>query len=213
MVRRSSGLVTVLLLTACQRVPTPGLARGEALFNTCAACHGPRGGGNQALGAPAIAGLPAWYVQSQLEMFQHNHRGYMPFDTNGIRMKSMAWTLDAATDPASVAAYVASLAPTMPAPVLQGGHAAVGQVTFQAVCQNCHGPDAKGMEAMHSPPLAQQSDWYLLHQLKNFHGGLRGTDTANVWAMTMRPNAMMLDDTAMVNVLAYIQTLRQAAAK
>ena len=203
------GAATVLVFqAACNRPPTPGLARGEALFRTCASCHGPQGAGNQALAAPAIAGLPKWYVQAQLESFQAAHRGYMPFDTTGMRMKSIAWTLDDSTDAGSVAEYVASLPATNPAPVLTGGDVAAGQTTFQ-VCSACHGPAAAGSEPVHAPPLSGASDWYLLTQLTKFKAGWRGTDPADVWGQTMRAQAMMLPDSAaMVNVIAYIKTLR-----
>ncbi len=201
----AAGLMA-LTLTACNRVPTPGVARGRVLFETCARCHGPAGAGNVALHAPAIAGLPAWYVQAQLENFQANRRGFAPFDTNGIRMKSVSWSLDLETDAASVAAYVASLPPVRPEPVLRGD-ARAGEATFQ-VCMACHGADGRGNEAIHAPPLVGQSDWYLVAQLEKFKAGWRGTDAADMWGQTMRPNAMAPDSAAMVNVVAYIQTLR-----
>jgi cytochrome c553 len=209
MVRQRSRWITAAALVvaaSCSRAPGSDLAAGRTLFDNCARCHGALGGGNRALGAPAIAGLPRWYVQAQLEKFRGAHRGYAPFDTTGIRMKSMARTLGSDADLASVAAYVSSLAPAKPAPVLSGDVQA-GQVAFQ-VCQACHGPDAMGNEAMHAPPIAMESDWYLVAQLHKFKAGWRGTDTADMWGMTMRPNAMMLDDAGMANVVAYIQSRR-----
>ena len=198
----------VLLSTvaACGRTPTPGVARGKALFDACVPCHGAQGAGNQALAAPAIAGLPQWYVHAQLENFQAGRRGGAPFDTTGIRMKSMSWALDLPGDVASVAAYVATLPPANPAPALTGD-AQAGRTTFE-VCAACHGADGKGNDAVHAPPLAGQGDWYLLAQLHKFRAGWRGADTADLWGQTMRPNALMLDDAAMTNVVAYIQTLR-----
>jgi len=196
----------LLTLTACAPAPTTGIARGKALFERCTPCHGDNGTGNRALGAPAIAGLPEWYVEGQLTDFRAGRRGYAPFDTNGIRMKSMSWTLQDSTDVAAVAMYVASLpAPTL-TPVLHGNVAA-GQATFQ-ICAACHGPAARGNPDMHAPPLAGRSDWYLIRQLHDFHAGWRGGDTADVWGQVMKPNAMPLDDTMMVNVLSYIETLR-----
>lgn len=200
-------VLAALGVAACNHTPTPGLARGEALFDACAPCHGANGGGNQALGAPAIAGLPRWYIQAQLENFQAARRGGAPFDTTGIRMKSMSWSLDLPGDLESVAEYVASLAPTDPAPALEGGDAEAGKATYQ-VCAVCHGPDAKGNEALHAPPLAGQSDWYLMRQLHKFKAGWRGTSSADTWGGTMRPNALGLDDAAMANVVAYVQTLQ-----
>ncbi len=199
--------VLALGVAACHRAPEPGIARGEALYDTCAPCHGVNGGGNQTLGAPAIAGLPRWYVQAQLEKFQAGQRGGHAFDTTGIRMKSMSWSLDLPGDLESVAEFVAALPPTAPAPALQGGDAQAGQGTY-VVCAACHGADGKGNEAVHAPPLVGQSDWYLLAQLHKFKAGWRGANPADTWGATMRPNALMLDDAAMANVVAYIQTLQ-----
>jgi cytochrome c553 len=198
-------LPVLLLVASC--APQQGIARGKDLYDTCVPCHGRDGAGNKALGAPSIGGLPLWYVEAQLKTFQAGHRGYAPFDTSGIRMKTMSWSLDLEGDVGSVAAYVASL----PRPAVPGGSvtgdATAGQATF-AVCTTCHGPAAAGNEALHAPPLAGQHDWYLLAQLQKFHAGWRGTRPGDAWGMAMRPNAMALDPAAMQNVIAYIQTLK-----
>jgi cytochrome c553 len=196
----------LVLAAACNRTPEPGLARGRAVYGTCVPCHGANGAGDQALGAPAIAGLPRWYVQSQLENFTTGRRGAHPLDTVGLRMKSMSLALDREGDLPSVAEYVASMTAVPAAPVL-AGDAAAGQAAFQ-VCLACHGADARGNEALHAPPLAGQHDWYLLRQLQKFRQGWRGADPADVWGATMRANALALDDAAMRNLVAYIQTLR-----
>lgn len=198
-------LAALAVLGACNRPPTPGLARGATLYTTCGKCHGDQGQGDRLLEAPAIGGLPAWYVQTQLENFAAAHRGYAPFDTAGIRMKSVAWTLDREGDVPSVAQYVATLAPARPAPVLPG-NAAAGEATFQ-ICAACHGMAGEGNEAVHAPPLAGRSDWYLVAQLHKFKNGMRGARPQDIWGQTMRPQAMMLDDSAITNVVAYIQTL------
>ncbi len=202
-------MVVLLALGAasCNRAPVQGVARGEALYDTCTPCHGENGAGNRTLAAPAIAGLPQWYVQAQLEKFQAGHRGGTAFDTTGIRMKSMSWSLDLTGDLESVAEFVAGMAPTNPEPVLQGADAQAGQATYQ-VCAACHGTDGRGNEAVHAPPLVGQSDWYLLAQLHKFKAGWRGANPADIWGATMRANALTLDDAAMANVVAYIQTLQ-----
>lgn len=211
MVRRISRRLSVGVLlaaaAACNQAPTPGLARGEALFGNCTPCHGSEGHGNAELAAPNIAGLPQWYVQAQLEKFRAAHRGYDAFDTTGIRMKSMSWTLGLPGDVESVAEYVASLPRTASTPVLDGGDAQAGQSTYQ-VCVACHGPQAQGNETVNAPPLVGQADWYLLAQLHKFKSGARGGDPADVSGQTMRPNTLVLDDQAMLNVVAYIQTLQ-----
>jgi len=204
---RAAG-ATLLLLSAaaCNQAPTPGLARGEALFDTCVPCHGADGGGDLTLAAPSIAGLPQWYLEAQLRKFQAGHRGGTAFDTTGIRMKSMSWSLDLEGDLESVAEYVASLPAATPEVTVQGNVQA-GQAAYQT-CAACHGPGAQGMEALGAPPLVAQSDWYMIAQLRKFKSGQRGTDPADISGGTMRPNAMLLDDQAMQDVVAYIQTLR-----
>ncbi len=204
---RVSGALVAGLLAGCGGAPEQGIARGKDLFDTCVPCHGVDGGGKADLRAPVIAGLPTWYVEAQLKTFQAGHRGYAAFDTVGIRMKSMSWSLDLEGDIGSVAAYVASLTkPTGATPTVTGGPAA-GQAGF-TLCASCHGVDAKGIEVLHGPPLAGQADWYLLAQLRKFRAGQRGTHPGDVWGAAMRPNAMALDDAGMANVISYIQTLK-----
>ena len=204
------GLLALVVVAACTRAPVPGVARGHALYSTCAACHGPNGAGNPNLGAPAIGGLPAWYVQAQLANFNGARRGYDPFDTNGIRMKSVSWTLDRPGDDSSVALYNATLNPGPTAQTLQGDTTA-GKATF-AICAACHGPNGAGNPEVHAPPIAGRSDWYLYGQLQKFKAGRRGAHPADVWGATMRAQAMALDSATMLNVLSYIHTLRQEPA-
>ena len=61
-----AALYAAALLAGCAETPGPGLARGKMMFDNCTPCHGADGYGNPALGAPAIAGLPRWYVERQL---------------------------------------------------------------------------------------------------------------------------------------------------
>ncbi|MGE0556393.1 MAG: cytochrome c [Gemmatimonadales bacterium] len=201
-----SAALVVAGVSACSRPPVQGLARGEALFDTCLPCHGADGGGNQALGAPAIAGLPQWYVEAQLAAFQAGHRGYDAYDTVGIRMKTMARALDLEGDIPSVAEYVASLSPVRPAGVLTGD-AQAGQAAW-AVCAACHGADGAGNQSLRAPPLTGQADWYVARQLQKFRAGTRGTGPGDAWGAVMRPNALPLDDAAISNLTAYLQTLR-----
>jgi len=177
------------------------------MFDTCSPCHGDAGEGNQQLGAPAIAGLPQWYVEGQLNNFRSGYRGSHPMDTVGIRMHSMARALNSEGDLESMAEYVASLPVTYPAPVLAGDPQA-GRETYNATCLACHGPAAEGVEAVGGPPLVGQSDWYMLRQFQKFRMGWRGTNTNDIYGMTMRPNSLLYDDEAVENALAYVQTLQ-----
>jgi cytochrome c553 len=206
-----ASLLLVALLAACNQPPTPGLARGETLYDSCAKCHGDAGEGDERLRAPAIAGLPQWYVESQLVKFAAAHRGYDAHDTTGIMMKSVAWILDREGDVPSVAQYIASL-PQPRVPGVLHGNAQAGAATF-ATCAACHGAQGEGNEAVHAPPLAGRSDWYLLAQLQKFKNGQRGARPEDVWGATMRPQAMMLDDSAMINVVTHIQGLGAGAQR
>jgi cytochrome c553 len=105
-----------------------------------------------------------------------------------------------------VADYVATLAPTKPAPTLSGGDATAGAGAY-AVCTACHGPDGKGNPALQAPPIVGANDWYLLAQLKKFKAGVRGTNPLDTSGATMRPMSLTLaDEQAMKNVLAHIAT-------
>jgi cbb3-type cytochrome c oxidase subunit III len=198
--------LAALTAAGCDATATPGLARGEALFDTCAPCHGANGAGNPRLGAPPIAGLPEWYVRSQLEKFQAGQRGAHPMDTVGIRMKSMSLALDLDGDVESVAGYVASLTASTPQNMLDGD-AQAGAAIF-AICAACHGPNGSGNEALSAPPLTGQGDWYVAAQLRKFRSGWRGSAPGDITGATMRANAMTLDDAAIENLAAYIETLR-----
>lgn len=194
-------------LSACAEQAPVGVERGEALFESCTACHGDQGQGNQEYGAPAIAGLDAQYVETQLEHFRAGARGAHPDDREGMRMRPMVQTLRHDGDLESVAAYVASLPAPRPDATLSGGDASRGQAIF-ATCAECHGADGAGNPERSAPRLAGSSDWYLLTQLTKFRAGIRGADPRDATGATMRPMAMSLaDEQAMRDVVAYIATL------
>lgn len=207
MARRLLALV-VLAAAACDSTPPPvGMARGAELFETCQPCHGPTGAGNAAIEAPAIAGLPQWYVEAQLRSFQEGWRGKHPEDLPGLRMRPMAITLNRDGDIESVAQYVASLPAPFPESTLHG-NAGAGAAQYEQVCVTCHGPDGRGNEALRAPPIVQLHDWYLVQELENFRSGARGAHPADTWGLTMRAQAALLSDQAMRDVIAYVQTLR-----
>jgi len=59
-------------------------------LNLCAACHGSNGLGNEALSAPALAGVNDWYLVSQYEHFRAGRRGTHPDDPWGAQMHRLA---------------------------------------------------------------------------------------------------------------------------
>jgi cytochrome c553 len=187
----------------------PDLAHGEELFELCAQCHGSTGAGNELFEAPAIAGLPAWYVEAQVRNFRDGVRGAHPDDYAGLRMRPMSRMLRGDQDLLDVTHYVAGLEPVMPEATLQGD-AARGKVHYDQVCVTCHAADGNGNEALHAPPLLYNSDWYMLAQLKKFKSGLRGAKPGDTWGATMRSMSMTLEDEQhMQDVVAYVLTLRK----
>ncbi len=198
----------LVLLAGCGAPVHQGLARGKDLYNTCVPCHGRDGLGNQALGAPVIAGLPEWYVAAQLDKFQKGIRGAHPDDNEGARMRPMARSLDLPGDVESVAMYVATLAPPRSITTLSGGNVAAGQTRFSSICFTCHGPQGQGNPDLKAPRLTSQADWYMLAQLQKFKDGLRGAHPQDTTGQQMRVMASTLEDRqAMLDVIAYIGTL------
>ena len=88
-------LASLALITAlaagCQTAPA-GVERGAQVFDYCVQCHGADGAGNPDIEAPAIAGLPAWYVEAQIHKFRDGTRGAHPDDLPGLRMRPMSRT-------------------------------------------------------------------------------------------------------------------------
>ena len=206
-VRRIGLPLLAIGMAACDATPPPaGMARGEELYETCLPCHGENAVGNPEIAAPAVAGLPQWYVEEQLRGFQTGYRGDHASDLPGLRMRPMALSLTREGDVESVAEYVASLPAVYPASTLHG-NAGAGAASY-AVCVACHGEDGLGNPDLHAPPIVQLDDWYLLNQLRNFKSGARGAAQGDVWGTTMRVNSLALTDQAMQDVIAYVQTLR-----
>jgi cytochrome c553 len=207
MAPRLSAVAALVVAMLAAPALAQDVERGRALFTLCTQCHMDDGRGNQLALAPAIAGLPEWYVLAQLQKFRVGHRGQHFDDIAGMRMRPMSMALANDADVAAVSAYVATLAPVAPPPVLTGGDAARGQVLY-APCAACHAPDGSGVQAVFGPPLAHGNDWYMLTQLANFRTGVRGTKPGDTSGALMRPMSMTLaDEQAMRDVIAYITTL------
>lgn len=198
--------VIIPLLAIAAPAAGQDAAAGEALYGPCAACHGPAGGGNKDLNAPAIAGQEQWYVVRQLQNFKAGARGAHAGDAYGVQMAPMAQALATDADVSNVSAYVASLPPT---PVTHdgGGDASSGEALY-ATCAACHGQDGRGMESMNAPNLTLQQDWYVVRQILNFKAGVRGSSPGDSFGPQMAPMAAMVtDEQAAKDLAAYISTL------
>lgn len=207
---RTSLLGALLFLGACgYKVPaSEPTASGQEIFQLCSECHGTRGEGHREYNAPAIAGLPQWYIEAQLKKFKAGIRGTHPADVAGMMMRPMTRSFHNEGDLKVVAAYVSTLPRPSPRPSLTGGNPANGK-TLYAVCSACHQPDGSGQPLVKAPPLKQSSDWYLLSQLKKYKDGVRGGTARDVEGSQMRLQAAALpNEQAMKDVVAYIATFK-----
>ena len=194
------------MTTAACRGGAASAISGRDLYRSCESCHGVSAEGNVKIDAPQIAGLPAWYVSSQLERFQKGLRGKHPDDTEGLRMRAMASQMMSKTEIDAVAAYVGSLTPRPKAAPALKGDAAAG-ASFYAVCAACHGPKGEGIQQMNAPPIAVFEDWYIARQLRKFQTGVRGRITEDAVGLQMSGMAMTVPAEAVDNVAAYVHGL------
>ena len=87
-------------------------SRGEDYYvNICSACHGGNAQGNDALGAPALAGLNDWYLRSSYQSYLDGVRGNHPDDLYGAQMSRLAPVLADTGDIDDVIAFITTLAP------------------------------------------------------------------------------------------------------
>jgi cytochrome c oxidase subunit 2 len=87
------------------------------------------------------------------------------------------------------------------------GDAVAGKPLY-AVCAACHGTEGEGNLALNAPKLAGQQGWYMERQLQAFKHGKRGADADDVFGQQMVPMmATLVDDVAIRNVVAHIETL------
>ena len=181
--------------------------RGKLLFENCVACHGSDGAGNQMFGAPNIAGQEQWYLERQLTNFKKGIRGTHVEDIYGAQMLQITVVLKGEQDIKAVAKYISSLQSNPHQDVIQG-NAKAGQQSYN-LCIACHGDKGQGNELLNSPQLKNLQAWYIVRQLKNFKKGKRGGSLDDMFGMQMRPMAMTLQDTkVMQDIAAYISTLK-----
>ncbi|MBT6057802.1 MAG: c-type cytochrome [Gammaproteobacteria bacterium] len=83
--------------------------QGRTAFQSCAACHGANAEGNEALGAPALAGQNDWYLITQIENFRSGVRGSHQDDTFGAQMVTMSKTLRDEQAILNVVSYINTL--------------------------------------------------------------------------------------------------------
>jgi cytochrome c oxidase subunit 2 len=85
------------------------VAKGQAAFATCAACHGADGAGNEALKSPPIRQLEDWYIVLELGKFKGGIRGYSKDDAQGQQMAGIAAGIADEAAMRDLAAYIQTL--------------------------------------------------------------------------------------------------------
>ncbi len=131
----------------------------------CVSCHGARGEGN-GFDAPRLAGLPAGYLQKQMEDYA---LGLRPHDV----MRDVARFLDS-HERVQVANYYAGL-PVRTLP--PASHEPIDVETptlYLQACVQCHGPAGAGTPS--GPPLSGQPAFYLAQQLQDWQVSKRRND-------------------------------------
>jgi cytochrome c oxidase subunit 2 len=93
------------------------------------------------------------------------------------------------------------------------GIAAEGKPLF-ATCKTCHGDRGQGNTQLHAPALVNLDSWYLYRQLMNFKNGVRGYQSTDTLGHQMAAMAATLKDSVAIgHVVAYIETLPEAASQ
>lgn len=88
----------------------------------------------------------------------------------------------------------------------------VGAVQY-GVCEACHGRNGEGLVALNAPKLTGQSAWYLQRQIKAYQNKVRGVHDDDIYGKQMAPMAAtLINDAAIANVIAHIQSLPDTPA-
>jgi len=135
----------------------------------CVSCHGARGEGN-GFDAPRLAGLPAGYLQKQMEDYA---AGLRPHEV----MRDAARFLDS-HERVRVANFYAALPPQALSPATADALAAQTPGLYARACQQCHG--VEGVGSGNGPPLNAQPAFYLAQQLQDWQVSKRRNDGNHV---------------------------------
>jgi cytochrome c553 len=157
-------MANVALFYALQnpaRAQTPAAgdaAAGQALAQSCAACHGAEGiSGNPS--SPSLAGQDAQYLVSALKGYRDGSRG-------NTTMKALAASLDD-TAIKNLAAYYAGLQPQRP-----NVRRPLSTAEWVERCDRCHGVSGNSTDPR-MPMLAAQREDYLRKVLEKYRTGAR----------------------------------------
>ncbi|MBU3650462.1 MAG: cytochrome c4 [Limnohabitans sp.] len=179
--------------------PKADLAKGEASYAMCAACHG--ADGNSAIPAnPKLAGQHPEYLTKQLAEFKSGKRA------NAVMMGMASVLSD--DDMRNVSAFMASKKPA-PGVAREKDLVALGERIYRGgiadrqipACAGCHSPNGAGIPAQY-PRLSGQHAEYTAAQLTAFRDGVRQNN------LQMTQVAAKLNDKEIKAVSDYIAGLR-----
>ena len=205
----STVFVAISFFVTAQYVYAQGdVARGEVEFAVCAVCHGVNGEGNATLNSPRISGMEPYYTVRQLQYFRDGLRAPDASDIYGTQMRAISMTLGGDQVLQDLAAYIGTLDSPPSATTIVGADINAGKASY-ALCQACHAPDGTGNEALNTPSLVGQHDWYVERQIMNYRDSIRDASPQDIFGAQMRPMVGTLaSDEAVTNVAAYIKTLQ-----
>ena len=200
-----STILTVLVastaMAACPAavVAKPDLAKGEAAFAMCVACHAADGNSTTPT-FPKLAQQHPQYTVKQLQEFKSGKR-------NNAVMKGFATALSDA-DMQNIAAWLASK-PAKAGFAKEKELVRLGEKIYRggiadrqiAACSGCHSPNGAGIPAQYPRLKGQHSD-YTVAQLVSFRDGVRLNSTQ------MNQVAAKLNDREIRAVSDYIAGLR-----
>lgn len=147
----------------------PDESRGRELFEACAACHNPEGGGTTNGSVPRIAGQHYRVLVRQVLDFRRGARWDM-------RMEGVATSHDIIPelqDIADVAAYASHLTRDGARGLGDGQNVEKGAAIYAAGCSSCHGENGEGDGASGVPRLSGQHAAYLARQIYDAVDGRR----------------------------------------
>lgn len=197
------------ILTFPKTTISASAADGKALYTSCAACHGTKGEGNRALGAPNIAGMETWYLKTQLENFTSGKRGTKAGDTYGAQMRAGSGAVNTAANRAIIVAYVSKMPKVnLTSKPSSKANLKNGATQYNALCSACHSASGKGNQALGAPNLVGVDNVYLARQFTAFQTGMRGYHANDKFGKQMAAISKMLDAKAEPDVFAYISTLK-----
>ena len=197
------------------------IENGQTIFNegkgdatACQGCHGGKGLGMDAMGAPRLANIGQAYLVKQLTDFAEDLR--VPAGMGAV-MNGVAKALTV-QDRRDVAAYLSSLEYEVESSDLQAlaadgtkvGQAELGKLIVVKgikgkvpACQDCHGFNGR---APHIPAINQQKYVYLVNQMAAWRDGSRANDPTVNKVGIMRGIAKKLSEEEVANIAAYLST-------